>query len=273
MKNYLKLVDFELKRFWKIYAVLIGIIVVGESLAVINNTKKLAFDIKVNATSLVTNNSGGSISEFYSLEDVTNSMLFVLPVILCIAVLVMYVFFIWYRDWFGKNTFGFQMLLLPCNRMAIFYAKLTTILLYVFGCLAIQLAMYPLLNGLFASVLPDTFFKDGGITNWINGSDLLSVLTPSILSDFLLFYFYGITSVIVLFTVILIERSYRLKGIVLGLIYAIFCVFVLLIPFFVDSVIRLYQTEFVIVGLISNIVTLLVSLGFSTFLINKKIWI
>ena len=42
-------------------------------------------------------------------------MWFLGPIALCIAALIIYVFFIWYRDWLGKNTFAYRLLMLPTD--------------------------------------------------------------------------------------------------------------------------------------------------------------
>ena len=71
----------------------------------------------------------GTLSFF----DITQSTWFIGPIALCIAMLIIYVFFIWYRDWLGKNTFIYRLLMLPTNRLNIYLAKATTILLFILG--------------------------------------------------------------------------------------------------------------------------------------------
>ena len=68
-----------------------------------------------------------------------NSEWFVMPIVLCIAMLMIYVFFIWYRDWFGKNTFIYRLLMLPTERINIYFAKLTAIMLLVLGLITLQI--------------------------------------------------------------------------------------------------------------------------------------
>ena len=36
---------------------------------------------------------------------------------------MIYVFFIWYRDWLGKYTFAYRLLMLPTTRINIYFAK------------------------------------------------------------------------------------------------------------------------------------------------------
>ena len=45
------------------------------------------------------------------------------PIALCVVVLIIYVFFIWYRDWLGKNTFIYRLLMLPTARIQCLFSK------------------------------------------------------------------------------------------------------------------------------------------------------
>ena len=42
---------------------------------------------------------------------------------LCGVILIIYVFFIWYRDWLGKNTFIYRLLMLPTARIQCLFGK------------------------------------------------------------------------------------------------------------------------------------------------------
>ena len=39
------------------------------------------------------------------------------------VVLIIYVFFIWYRDWFGKNTFIYRLFMLPTARINVYLQR------------------------------------------------------------------------------------------------------------------------------------------------------
>lgn len=266
MKNYLKLVDFELKRFWKVYVALLGLIVIVESIALMLSANSLKNRVEEAVRK-------GSIPEQLPLENLTDSVPFMFPIVICLAVLLIYIFFTWYREWFAKNTFAFQVLTLPFKRMSVFYAKLTSLLLFIFGCIAIQLAMYPVLNALYISIVPEVGRVDGTLISWISGSRILQVLIPVIFGDFVLLYGIGITSVIVIFTIILIERSFRIKGIVLGVIYGIFSFGLLILPLILHDVFSLYQNEFLLATSVSAVILVVLSLFISTYLMNKRIWV
>ena len=79
-----------------------------------------------------------------SFLNISKSVWFMGPIIVCGVTLIIYVFFIWYRDWLGKNTFSYRLLMLPTARINVYLAKATTILLYVLGLVALQLLLLPI---------------------------------------------------------------------------------------------------------------------------------
>ena len=79
-----------------------------------------------------------------SFLNFSQSAWFLGPIAVCGVTLIIYVFFIWYRDWFGKNTFSYRLLMLPTARINVYLAKATTILLYVLGLVALQLLLLPI---------------------------------------------------------------------------------------------------------------------------------
>ena len=111
------------------------------------------------------------------------------PIALCIAVLIIYVFFIWYRDWLGKNTFIYRLLMLPTNRLNIYLAKATTILLFILGLLAMQLLLFPIEGQILQWMVPDEFRTDMTIFE-ITKRDYLNVFFPQTLPN--LFFIMGL---------------------------------------------------------------------------------
>ncbi|WP_019243313.1 MULTISPECIES: hypothetical protein [Bacillus] len=265
MSNYLKLVDFEIKRFWKIYVALLSVVVVMECGFV--TYESLYYKGLIEA-----GNYGG---EPLTLSYLTSSSFFELAPTLCIAILVLYVFFTWYREWFSKNTFAFQLLLLPFNRMTIYLAKLSSIVLFILGCLVTQLALYPLLKTIFQAILPTQFRMDITLVQWLwESSDLFDLLIPLNATDFLLYYGIGIAGVIVVFTVILLERSFRLKGIFFSVLFLSVCLFLLLFPALLHNfVLPLYESEYVALQIMVIALIVFASLFLSYYLMKKKIWV
>src|SRR5699024_11106150 len=77
----------------------------------------------------------------FSFYDFGMSLWFVGPIALSIVVLLIYVFFIWYRDWFAKNTFIYRLLTLPTARLNVYLSNAPTIFLMVLELVALQLIL------------------------------------------------------------------------------------------------------------------------------------
>src|SRR5690625_4943892 len=142
MKNYLKLVNFEFNRFFKVYAALIAITVVSQITGIIVLSKSYMNE----ANTMIYNNglSQATYIEQYgtmSFYSITQTFWVMGPIALCMGALIFYIFLTWYRDWFGKNTFIYRLLMLPTARLNVFLAKATSIMLMVLGLVSIQLLL------------------------------------------------------------------------------------------------------------------------------------
>lgn len=226
MMRYLKLVNFEINRFAKLFGVLLGITLVAQVVGVIVMSKKYLglADEKINQEMM-------SKAEFIvqngqmSFLEITRSAWFLGPIALCIAAVAFYVFFIWYRDWFGKNTFIYRLLMLSTARLNVFYAKITTILLATFGFVAFQFILLPIETTLLKWMVPKEFRLDMGIYDVIGSMPELQIIFPGSIILFILYYSAGLLAVSILFTVILFERSFRWKGIITGAVYSNSCAY------------------------------------------------
>src|SRR5699024_2083981 len=155
----------------------------------------------------------------FSLANATHSLVFLAPVVLSIVGLLFYMFFIWYRDWFARNTFIYRLLMLPTNRMNIYFAKLATIMVTVLGMVAIQLIFMEIYKQVIKWIVPLVYRADTPTGLIVEATEYLNVIIPSNVSTFFIAYGIGLTFVIVIFTAILFERSFRLLGSIVGLIY------------------------------------------------------
>ncbi|TFH59813.1 hypothetical protein [Peribacillus frigoritolerans] len=220
MMRYIKLVNFEINRFSKIYLSLLLITLVSQFAGVIIVTKSLLNDARdimkeerLSEAAYITNYGGIDFSH------IAHSLFFVGPIALSAVALIFYIFLIWYRDWFGKNTFIYRLLMLPTSRLSIYLSKATAIFLMVLGLIAFQIIMLPMENALFNSNVPQALLNEMstyGITKLI---PILSLIIPSSFTQFLLSYGIGLMIMSILFTAIMFERSFRIKGIIMGLLY------------------------------------------------------
>jgi len=229
MNRYLKLVHLEIHRFRHVLFGLMGLTAVVQFAAMF---------VYIRNEVARRNNY---IEEFGFLRESFDKMSFArasqemwswfaLPVALSIAVLLFYVFFIWYRDWFGRNTFVYRLLALPTARRNVYLAKLTALLTFVFGLLACQLILLPIEKWAFTLAVPANFAEASSIAEAIEVNSLFALLLPRNFEFFLLSYGIGIMALLAAFAAILLERSYRRAGIALGVLYIAACAAVVAIP-------------------------------------------
>ncbi|WP_026908661.1 hypothetical protein [Paucisalibacillus globulus] len=274
MKNYLKLTNFELSRFFKLYVVLIGLTLVMQTVGIIwmSNTYMGSVEgllLEGNTAELIKMNLGT-----FSFSTLTTSLLFSGPIIICIASLLIYVFLIWYRDWFGKNTFVYRLFMLPTARMNLFFAKATSIFLMVLGLVSLQLVFILIESQIAKLIVPTTYMESQNLNQIINGFDYMRVLYPTTLIEFLINYGIGFMAVFVIFTGILFERSFRLKGILFGILFAGISLFVFISPILLQVTILegfFYPVELFILMVITGLIVIAGSVWISNYLLNKKI--
>ncbi|MEC0091125.1 hypothetical protein [Paenibacillus macquariensis] len=280
MNRYLKLVHMEVDRFKYILAGLMSLTLVCQFGAVIWMTMSAVSYRKSGAW-----RNGGSMDYSYSssptgnlsFTDVmsTTQSIFMIPILLSIGVLAIYVFLIWYRDWFGRNTFIYRLLILPTARRHIYFAKLTAILIFIFALVSFQLAVLPVEKSIFNLIVPSDLRDPSYFSDIIYSNPALGMLIPWHFDSFLVYYGIGIIAVIAIFAAILIERSYGRLGILYAILYLGISVILLLFPMFglgLDDVNGyLYPNEIYTIELVMCVVVMSVSVWLGCRLISKKI--
>ncbi|MFE4812421.1 hypothetical protein ACFQ9Y_14770 [Peribacillus simplex] len=235
MMRYLKLVNFEINRFSKIYISLLLITLVSQFAGVIFVTKSLVKDAR-EIMSEERLSEAAYITNYGAIDftHIANTLLFLGPIALSAVALIFYIFLIWYRDWFGKNTFIYRLLMLPTSRLSIYLSKATAIFLMVLGLIAFQIIILPMENALFNSNVPEALLNMEMSTSTIAAANrVLMLIIPSTFTQFLLSYGIGLMIMSILFTAIMFERSFRIKGIILGLVYCGIAAVLFLAPVFV----------------------------------------
>ena len=213
MNRYLKLVNFEFNRFFKFFLILAGITVLSQIIGIIVESRsyiQIANDIIYGE--LMPKSEFIQSYGTFSLYTFIHSTWFQGPIALCIVSIAIYIFFIWYRDWYGKNTFIYRLLMLPTARIHIYLAKATVILLNALGLVALQLILLPIENQIVRWIIPEEFLTVMPVKELLS-SFVLTLFYPFTFTEFLIRYGTGMIVVMVIFTAILFERSFRLKGI------------------------------------------------------------
>lgn len=276
MKNSLKIINFEWNRFIKLYSILFGLVfvfqMIGLMLTVFSYTASIRLEVGKN------NMSTESFIDMYGtfgLDNLGYSILFLAPIAISIAALLFYVPFVWYRDWFARNTFIYRLFMLPTSRMNLFFAKLATIMVGVLSMVAYQLLLLTIYKEVIKWIVPSTYRNDQGIVGTVMESSYLSVMLPSGVMEFIVAYGLGISLVIVIFTAILMERSFRLLGIVMGAVYVPAMVFIFFIPSIVVDLyfngFPLYRSELFIINVVMWLLITVGSLWISSYLLKRKV--
>lgn len=276
MKNFIKLFNFEVNRFIKLYISMIVIVFVVQLVTVLlgaTNYMVLVKDVT----------KGGRVSpeqflqEYwpFSSVDVIFSMGFLAPIALAVVGLLFYMFFIWYRDWFAKNTFIYRLLMLPTSRMNVYFAKLATIMLTVLGMVAMQIIYLKIYEQVIKWIVPVVYRTDLHLTSVVESIEYLNVFIPSYVLTFFIAYGLGLTFVVVVFTAILFERSFKLMGIIIGVVYMAlaFGLFIapLLIQFIFFDTFYFYVDEMFYIQTVITAIIIGVSLYVGHYLLNKKV--
>ncbi|MBT2658780.1 hypothetical protein J7E81_26760 [Bacillus sp. ISL-18] len=276
MNHYMKLVNYEINRFVKVYLSLLLITFISQFAGVLissvnkkNDVKRIMFEQSWSMAEYIHHN--GKISFLANLE----TLWFLGPIAVCAAAMIFYIFLIWYRDWFGKNTFIYRLLMLPTSRLNIFFAKATAIFLMVLGFIAFQIVLLPLQNGLFQWIVPEDYIFIMNLSEIMRASTFISMIIPNTFSEFLAYYGLGFIAILVVFTAILFERSYRWKGIVIGILYIILAGAVFLFPLIIMVISErsnlFYPLEFLLLEIGLGLLVTFTSIWISKFLLNRKI--
>ncbi|MGX4668162.1 hypothetical protein JNUCC74_03000 [Cerasibacillus sp. JNUCC 74] len=275
MKSYLRLTEFELGRFFKLYLTLMGITIISQiiGIVVVANNYMGEANRSIYEESMSKQEFLDGFG-YISLLNFAQTIWFLAPIAICITALLFYMFMIWYRDWFGKNTFIYRLLMLPTARINLFFAKATAILLMVFGLVALQIILLYIEGIILDWIVPNEFIKEMTIQQISQSFPELGILYPPTFTEFILYYGTGLMAVFILFTAILLERSFRWKGLLLGIGYvglttAFFLLPVILTVMFDKT--YLYPTEWLIIQSIFGFILIVISIGISRYLLKKRI--
>lgn len=274
MNRYLKLVNFEYARFLKLYLVLIGITIVSQVSGVIVESRM--YLNRANESIYKELMPKDDFIEGYgtmSFVNISQTLWFMGPIALCGVALIIYVFFIWYRDWLGKNTFSYRLFMLPTARIHIYLAKATTILLYVLGLVALQLLLLPVESRILQWMVPNEFRADFSVSEITNLHNL-NILFPSTFIEFVLYYGVGMIAVFIVFTAILFERSYRMKGIMYGILYCALSLLIFFMPIIVNEFVLInyfYPVELLFMECIAGLLVLACAIWTGNVLIKNKV--
>ncbi|CAI6031768.1 hypothetical protein [Cohnella sp. JJ-181] len=260
MSQYFKLLALEVRRFRYVLAGIMVYTLIVECVAV-------ALDINNHSRLFEWNND----SRHSFAEVIRNTQSgFQLAIVIPVAVLLAYALLIWYRDWFGRHPFIYRQMTIPGGRAPLYFSKLTAILLFVFSMVAWQLVLMSVLRIEYVWLTPDAMQEAVDFTEAMTSNEVFNTfLLPPSFKAFALNYGLGILLILILFTGVLMERSYRIMGIVAGLIYAALNVTLLILP--TTFGLYLYSSEIWAICLIVFGLEVAAALWISLILVSKKV--
>ncbi|MGP4072936.1 hypothetical protein ACTWQB_10330 [Piscibacillus sp. B03] len=276
MKKFLKLTNFEFNRMSKMLFVLMGFVLLFQMIGVVY----VVSEYKNRLNDLITD---GQMSQAQALEQmgplsfemVMYNMFFLGPIFISVGAILFYIFLIWYRDWFGKNTFIYRLLMLPTERLNIFFSKLIAIFIATLALATFQFVALVLERALFDAMLSEMFRADMSLRMLMEGYPVTYMILPKSIDGFFIMYGIGLVSVMVVFTGILMERSFRIKGIILGAIYFVLSLALVVLPgilnYEVLSRAYLYDGELLAIMGVLLVIVAAVSIMVSRKLLNDRI--
>ncbi|SFC50494.1 hypothetical protein SAMN04488102_10886 [Alkalibacterium subtropicum] len=280
MKNslhtLLKLTNFELERLSKFLFTLMGLTLLINLAGYIYTPTQYMGRINEYLTqNSATADEAVKAFGHFSFYTVTNTLWIGGPIALGISGLLFYSVFIWYREWFGKNTFAYRLLMLPVSRMTLYFSKFIVIFIGIFSLIATQMVSLFIGYPIVSAIIESPYFRELSLIESIQMNPLFLFFFPLDFGYFVIVNGVGFVVLLVLFTVILMERSFGVKGIVLGIVYSLIALAAVLLPLFLPDLLNnrylLYGSELMIIETILLTTVGVLSLFMSRHLINKKI--
>lgn len=266
MNKFLSLLYCEVNKIGKIFFIALISLVSFSSIAAFINAKNdmngwMAFAINQNSTvsELV---KSGEISRISNRDMIVGNGILLCGAIFLMLNVFVYAFIIWYREWMGNNKTIYSLLTLPIDRMNVYMVKLITVILmglsvastFIIGLIAtfyIQKAVY--IKEVFSEVT--LLGCIGSLFYQFIHLKLLLILTC-------------ISMVTLIFILILLERSFKIKGIFLGVFVSLS--FIALIIFIAQNR-YLYTVEKISIICVLDVVSILLSIIYGRYLIKNKV--
>ena len=273
MNKILTLYNIEFKRIYKLYFSLIGVLFIGnlagviksiyDSVKYISMQNNLVMNIKLLSTNL-----GQNFVNNFMKDDILfyGNIALVITVLICLI----YAAIIWYRDYFLNSKTIYTLLSLPQPRFNIYISKLLVSISMIYGVIASQLLFWYIDLNIVKIISGIKFVDFTNVYKMLQKANCLNLVSPYML-DFLMIDLFGvILAIIVIFTGVLIERSIKKVGVILGTLYVLFSIFGY---FFIASVYISFWDCLIFKHVIYYILLFIISIFISYHLINKKVYV
>lgn len=189
--------------------------------------------------------------------------------VICFGILIifLYAIIIWLREWFGNNKTVYTLMSLPVSRHSIILSKFICIL--IMGATFISthiLALFVddfILSNFMASEIIE---KENVLQSFFHSP--ICELFPNNLPMFIFMFSIIICAILIIFNCAMLERSFRWKGIILGIINIIITVFLYAK---VPSMANLFIKEMVLYYSLLSIVIIILNYYSIYYLLENKV--
>lgn len=267
MHKFFTLVHLEVNRIAKLFFIAMGSYIVLTMINAVYFSRNIMSRLKNEATSknMSLTQLMNSDSVSYTFDErgmLSMSSVLTAGIIFILILLAIYAFVIWYRDWFGSNKTIYSLLMLPMDRMKVFGAKFLTI--FLMGCAAIS----TFIIALAADYLIVTVVMDKAVLGDMTFISLLNEVINITLYKKSAIVLFAISAICLIFLFTLLERSFRVKGIIIAAVIAAVFLTVNYITVVYD---HLYPIEKIIIINILQVINIALTTAYSRFLIKNKV--
>lgn len=220
--------------------------------------------------------STGKTLESYVVQNGKCSMSMILDnvgpqifMVICFGILVifLYAIIIWLREWFGNNKTVYTLMSLPVSRHSIILSKLICILIMGSTFIATHIIALFIDNFILNTFMASGVIQKEDVLKSFFHSPICEIF-PNNLPMFIFMFSIIMCAVLIIFNCVMLERSFRWKGIVLGIINIIITVFLYVK---VPSMANLFIKETVIYYSLLSIVLILLNYYATSYLLENKV--
>lgn len=161
----------------------------------------------------------GTVARALAFNEVTQSGIVTLAILFTVFALIFYTFYTWYREWYGKSRFSYRLMMIPGNRMQVYFAKLLALYIGVLLLVALQIVLLAVGNWIFEWVLSEDVIRPIHLFELYYWNDFGNEIFLPVLQIMINRYVMGFMTLNIVFVGILLERSFGLAGFISGLAF------------------------------------------------------
>lgn len=184
-----------------------------------------------------------------------------------ILAVTLYTIFLWEKEWFGSTKSIYTLLSIPVKRSYIVMSKILTMIIFIAFNILIQISTLFIDNAFMKLRLDEKLVVDKSVLFAFSTSSRSNKLNLASI-DAVNLALILITAVLLLSLIVLLFRSFKVKGLILGGV-----LFILYFVIYVYSrqVLNLYINEWFIFKLIFSLITSILTFNYCKYLLKNKV--